>query len=74
MMAGTSPQPEPTSLAAAPTCTKRDHIVPGGGIREPLDERKYRCACGLVLVTGTGVVEIRFGLIDHLYPTGGDDA
>lgn len=48
-------------------CTKRDHVV-RGGIDPPGDARKYRCECGLVLVTGTGIVEIRFGLLDRLYP------
>jgi len=48
-------------------CTKRYHVVPGG-IREPLDTRMYRCACGLVLMSGIGTTEIRFGLVDRLYP------
>jgi len=47
-------------------CTKRYHVVPGG-IREPLDTRMYRCACGLVLMSGNGTSEIRFGLMDRLY-------
>lgn len=61
----------PTLLIPKPysgeLCTKRDHVV-RGGITIGCDDRKYRCDCGLVLVTGDGVSEIRFGLLPHLYP------
>lgn len=46
-------------------CTQRNHVVP---VAIPDgDERIYRCVCGLVLM-GNGRCEIRFGLLDTLYP------
>lgn len=56
------------------SCTYREHVVSKyGDEREDVltiaedDPRRFRCDCGLLMI-GNGHVEIRFGLLPHLFP------
>lgn len=61
------------------TCTRREHVVSKyhdgrdevRTIAED-DDRRHRCDCGLVML-GNGHVEIRYGLLPHLFPEASDD-
>lgn len=49
-------------------CSRRVHVVASGTIAES-DTRRHRCDCGLTMIAN-GNIEIRFGLLSHLFPNG----
>lgn len=54
-------------------CTRREHVVSKHEVGSDVltiaedDQRRFRCDCGLVMI-GNGHVEIRFGLLERLFP------